>query len=245
LTTPGTGDGSPEVVLTWTPDPPNTTGPTVSNVNVTLPEGGQLGSSSIQVSWSASDDETSANDLVFHIQRRVVTPYGSGNWNNGAIVTDDSIVYRVALWKRFQYRVRARDLAGNWGEWTESYPATFLARRAEKHFTRDANWLKVNVPGAANGKIIRSSVPGAVAEFAFTGNGVTLVTPAGAGLGEVQVCLDPGTASETCKMVNLASFTPSGQRRYVASFAAAWGSHVLRMTVVSGTVDLDGAVFSR
>ena len=69
--------------------------------------------------------------------------------------------------------------------------------------------------------------------------------PAGAGVGSMEVCLDPGTAGKECVTVDMSTLALSGQRRLVAVFnGLPLGLHHLRVTVTSGTIDLDGALIS-
>ncbi|HLB44619.1 MAG TPA: hypothetical protein VJK49_04470, partial [Candidatus Limnocylindrales bacterium] len=72
---------------------------------------------------------------------------------------------------------------------------------------------------------------------------VALVMPTGVGQGTINVCLDPGKATQQCSTINLATFSPTGLRHLVAVFdGLTSGSHVLKVTIVSGTVNLDGAI---
>ena len=90
---------------------------------------------------------------------------------------------------------------------------------------------------------MRSPSAGSFADFAFTGTGVALVMPTGAGQGTISVCLDPGTAGQQCSTINLATFSPTGVRRLVMVFGdLVLGKHAIKVTVVSGTVNLDGAI---
>jgi CSLREA domain-containing protein len=175
--------------------PVDTDAPVVSNVNAMLREGGHIGSVSVIVSWSATDDLTPTNQLVFQIQRRRLRMTGWKAWQDVATVTGQTSIYQVPLWHRYQYRVRATDTAGHTGDWSDAWPITFI-RRDERSFTRDASWTVTPVTGSMRGRVARSSTPGGTASLAFTGNGVALVTPTGSGQGTVQACLNAGTAAE-------------------------------------------------
>ncbi|HYI21144.1 MAG TPA: alpha-amylase family glycosyl hydrolase [Candidatus Limnocylindrales bacterium] len=220
--------------------------PIVDDVAVVLLEGGQVNTAPVLLSWSAADDVSADASLVHQVQFRRLVDGSWGPWKDGGSVSGVEESARILpTWREFQYRVRSRDEAMNWSDWAESNTILSL-RRQERHFTRSAGWTVVSMSGAMKGRVALSSTPGATAQLAFTGNGVAAVMPVSAGQGIVEICVDASTPSATCKTVNLATFTPSGKRRLVAAFTQlSSGSHVLRVTVVSGTVRLDGALFSK
>jgi hypothetical protein len=224
----------------------DTTPPVVGDVSIALTEGGQIHSVPITVSWSASDDVTADADLVHELQIRHKRNGVWTAWSDVALLTGTESSNRViASWRTYQYRVRTQDQATNWSDWAES--ATLRAPLfQETDFTRSTGWKRIFVSNAMGDHLIRSSTPGAWAQLTFTGNGVAAVMPAGSGLGTVEICVDPATVDEQCATVNLATFTPTGARRLVKAFAGLdWGTHVLRVTVVSGLVKLDGAATAR
>lgn len=222
------------------------TDPTTSNVNVTLRQGGQIGSYPVLVSWTASDDTSAAANLSHKVQVR--------RWANGAwrpwstfdsVTGIPAVTGSIPFWRTFQFRVRTRDEAGNWGAWALSNTINGW-RRQERHFSLGDNWTITSTPGAMKGKTAVSSVVGARAQAHFEGNGASVVMPAESGLGTAEVCMDPGALAESCLTVDQGAFSPSGPRRLVATFTGMTpGTHVLRIRVVSGTVKLDGAVFTR
>jgi len=235
--------GSTSLTVKDATPPPDTTPPNVWNVNTILREGGHIGSVSVTVSWSAGDNVTPTDQLVFEIQRRRFRMHGPTAWQAVATVTGETSLYQIPLWHRYQYQVRARDQAGNWSTWAQGPQVTFV-RRDERSFVRDASWTIVQVPGAMRGSVARSSTPGGTASLTFTGNGVALVATTGAGQGTVQVCIDPGTAAQSCRTVDLSTL-PAGTKQLPLVFTLPWATHSMQVSVVSGSVDLDGAVFSR
>jgi hypothetical protein len=202
----------------------------------------RINSVPLHLSWSATDEETAADDLVHQLQRRRLK---NGAWQNIGTFTDAQALTSLPLWRWYQYRVRSQDEAGTWSEWAYSKPVKYF-RRSETNFTRSAGWTRPTMAGAMGGRVARSSTVGATARLKFTGDGVALVMPAGAGQGSIEACIDPGKPAEDCRVIDLAAFTPTGPRRLVVVFAdLALAEHVLRVRVVSGTVNLDGAIFSR
>jgi hypothetical protein len=150
--------------------------------------------------------------------------------------------HELPKWRKFQYRVRSRDEAGNWSAWAESN-SILAIRRQERSFRRHGAWHIEPTAGAMKGKTAVSSTAGSWASLSFGGNGVALVMPTGPGLGTVRACVDAGTSAETCKTVDLAAFAPADTRVLVATFTLLPpGNHTLVVTVVSGTVKLDGAL---
>ena len=234
-----TSAGEPHTVNAPVPDH---TPPVTSNVMVVLHVGGQVDSSPVVVSWTASDNVTPAANLVHDIQIRHRANNVWGQWQAYATVTGSQTMVALPLWRPFEFRVRTRDQAGNLSNWAQSSALTLL-RRDESNFHRSANWTRQAVAGAMRGHVLASSTVGAWARLRFFGDAVAVVMTASSGMGSVNVCLDPGTAGEHCQSVNLGSFSPNGQRRLVAVFTGfAYGKHYLRVTVTSGHVELDGAI---
>lgn len=236
-------------VSTWTFATPtaaaDTTPPYTGYVEVGLLTGGQVNSSTLLVSWSASDDVTPASDLVHKVQVRRLKHGIWGPWFDVASVTGSQLATFRPTWRNYQYRVQTRDQAGNWGAWEES-DHLMVMRRHDRHFRRNGGWTTVPAAGAMGGKVAQSSTIGSWARLRFWGSGVALVMPAGGGLGTIEVCLDAGTAAQRCQNVDLSTFSPSGPRRLVAVFnELTFGLHHLLVRVTGGTVDLDGALVIR
>jgi hypothetical protein len=225
----------------------DTTAPVVGDVHVILRQGGQMNSVPITISWSASDETSADSALVNQLQYR---RYANGTWGAWkplpSVTGAESTNLSLAIWSPFEFRVRTRDEALNWSGWSTSVPFKAI-RRQEKSLTFSSGWAKrVAMSGASKGYVARSSTPGATATIRLYGDGLSPVMPALSGQGTVEVCVDAGTANQLCQTVNLGTFTPRGARRLVATFTdlpEAW--HILRVKVVSGTVNLDGAVLSQ
>ena len=62
--------------------------------------------------------------------------------------------------------------------------------------------------------------------------------------GTLKACIDPGTASQQCRTIDLSAL-PAGLKQLPVVFTLPWGDHTVSVSVVSGSVDLDGAIFSR
>ena len=99
-----------------------------------------------------------------------------------------------------------------------------------------ASWQRTASSAAINDTLRRSSSIGAVASYAFTGRGISLVVPTGPGRAKVAIYID-GVYRKT---VNLrASSTHHRRVVYTASFAAS-GRHRITLKIVSaGKVQVD------
>jgi CSLREA domain-containing protein len=100
--------------------PTDTTPPVVSDVRVSEPDGQHRGRPRVLLSWRASDDRTAVSALVFEIQRRHANGRGDVPWVALATVTGETALDQLPARPRLDYRVRARDEAGNWSDWEQS-----------------------------------------------------------------------------------------------------------------------------
>ncbi len=237
------GDGM--VTIEYT-SPDDVTAPTVNGVAAVLDRFGRVGSASIALFWDGNDDVTAPEDLVFQTQVRRMVGGSWSAWHGKR--TYHGVGHsspEIALWRTFQYRARARDEAGNWSDWVESNTVSaFRRRETQLHLT--GSWSIVAQAGATRHKVARSSTPGDSAWLGFNGDGATFVMPVNSGQGSAEICIDPGTLDEDCFTVDIGALTPTGNKRFVdVQVGLTPGDHVLKLTVVSGTVDLDGAVFTR
>jgi len=221
------------------------TPPSVGDVALGLRLGGKIGSAPIQLTWTATDDISDQSALVSEVQLRRLKGALWTAWKPLKTTSDQFLNGKLPFWRTFEYRVRSQDEAGNWSGWAYSEDVLLL-RRQERHFSFSGSWSRVADSHAMKGYMSVSSSPGDSASLAFEGNAAAAVMPANAALGSAEVCVDPGTGSEQCTTVDLGTFSPSGNKRLVAAFNdLAEGAHTLRVTVVSGTVKLDGAVLSQ
>ena len=185
------------------------------------------------LTWEAGDNLTSTVDLVYAIQYRQLFSGGWGVWRRGASkgFIGQRLTGAQALDKTLQFRVRAVDLAGNVGAWVQTDAVAYLVHQ-EGAFTYSAGWKKHAVSGAWGGRLATSSTPGAQATLSFTGTGVAIVTRAGPGIAEA--CVDPGTLAARCVAFSGGSLAALDE--------LTSGDHVLRISVVSGTINLDAAI---
>jgi len=220
----------------------DTTAPYTGYAEVEQQLGGQVSSGPIEIYWQATDNLIKPQQLHHEWQWRKKVSGVWQAWQAGGSVDELEATFSQPFLKLYQYRIRSVDLAGNWSVWEETDPVKLLAKQ-ETAFTYSASWVRHTMSGAWANYVRTRAKVGAWARLAFTGTGVALVMPTGAGQGTISVCLDPGTAGQQCSTINLATFSPTGVRRLVAVFGdLVLGKHAIKVTVVSGTVNLDGAI---
>jgi hypothetical protein len=220
------------------------TAPTVGDVFVGF-RAGRADNVPLLVEWNAADDQSDDADLFHEIQTRRRLPGGSFTaWSTRTTVTgEEQAPINIAFNRTVQFRVRSTDLAGNTSDWTS--PVSFRAKlRASPTFSRSGPWTKV-VTSSWGGKAHRGQTA-ATAVRGFDGKAVAVVMRAGSGQGTAKVCLDEGTLGETCVTVNLATFTPAGNRQLVVAFGnLVPGPHSISVEVVAGPVLLVGAIIGK
>ncbi len=157
---------SPDLKFVWA----NKTGPSVTKPKIALKAGNSMGSGAATVKWRPRPHQ---RDIArYQLQRKVA----GGAWKSVALPAPK--VWKTNAWikleARSKFRVRARDVKGNWGPW--SYSA---GRRAA-------------VRGPAGTTIAGSIGAAAVVEprkvrVKFYGRSVALVARTGPGMGKVKV----------------------------------------------------------
>jgi hypothetical protein len=219
-------------------NPPTVTAPVQSLVLNT-----QLTSSSsvpVRVGWSGSDDRTSQSNLKFDLNKRT---YQSGAWGAwSSILTNTSLRATTPFLtpgQKAQYEARSKDQAGNASAFKAG--AGFTPKLLqETAATYTGTWATQAQSDASGGSVKTSSQAGATATFAFTSKSAAVVMPERSTLGSVKICLDPGTASESCSTVDLSPASGLGARMIVfARNALSTVQHHVKVTVVSGRADLD------
>jgi hypothetical protein len=101
------------------------------------------------------------------------------------------------------------------------------------------SWNKQTRKGAVGEQVRRSARPGDSFRLPFTGSAVSLVMPSGPGLGVIEVCIDPGTPTAACRIVDLSTLRKSARRVVTNLRDLAPGDHVLQVTARQAPVELD------
>jgi Glycosyl hydrolase catalytic core/Bacterial Ig-like domain len=226
----------------------DTVAPTVTAPGQILFAGNQLGPDTIPVrlSWSGTDNRTTPANLKFDLNRR---SFQSGAWtawssvlNNSSLRTQTSSLIPGT---QYQFQTRSRDQAGNVSAY-KAGPAFTPRLFQETAATYTGTWSTQSQSDASGGSVKSSNQAGATATFAFMGKSVGVVMPLHSKRGSVNICLDPGTTRESCATVDLSPASSLGPRMIIfARNGLALIQHQVKVTVQSGTADLDGLVTIR
>jgi subtilisin family serine protease len=217
-------------------DPPNAFPPTAD------PQpGAVVGGSSLptRVVWPAATDQSPITG--YELQSRV----DGGGWGStiSSSGTTRIVTASQAFGRTYEYRVRARDVAGNWSDWAVGPTYTSDATQdSSLRVTYRGRWTRQANAAAWGGSTRFATAAGATATLAFKGRAVGVVMPVGPTLGSVRVSFD-GVYRST---ISLRSST-AGQRlvKYAIGSATA-GVHTIGIELVgNGRVDLDAFVTLR
>jgi hypothetical protein len=188
------------------------------------------------LTWSARDAGgagVASYDVARSVEGRPFTVIASG-------LTSASLAVSLTPGLAYRYRVRARDRAGNLGEWQAGptlRPA--LVQQGSRALVYRAPWRVVTHAGFSGGTTAATSVEGAAARYTFTGRSVAWVTTRGPDRGAVRIYVD----GEYVATVDTRA--RSSVARFVA-FSRTWsraGTHTIRLVAVGTAsrprVDLD------
>jgi hypothetical protein len=107
------------------------------------------------------------------------------------------------------------------------------------------NWQSTDssfYPAAFGGTTRYATGPGATATLSFKGRSVGVVAPENGALGTVRICVDPGTASESCKTVDENAGAADRVLVFTRNGLDPSKTHELRVTANTGIADLDAIV---
>jgi subtilisin family serine protease len=250
VTVNGTNQGRTKttiVPVTVTNDAPTAFAPTAaptrgSQVGVTAT--GSPTTVSLQVSWPAATDPTSAIG-GYEVERRI----DGGGWQGttATAATVRSVVFSgLALSSTHRFRVRAKDVLGNWSPWVQSidYAFTVVGDRSST-LSYAGTWKRAEVTSATNHVRTTSKQAGATVKTTVTGRALTLVMPRSSVRGKFTVTVDG------VKVATVDTYYSSSQARRVV-WTTAWSTsksrHIsIRVSGTSGrpTVSMDGLIITR
>lgn len=198
---------------------PGTSGPTVPTT----------------ITWSGTD--TGWGIVAYQLQRSV----DGGSWTTVTLPTarTKSITQQLAIGHSVRYRVRAKDAAGNWGSF--DYGPTFTPRIRDDvspSITYSGTWSTPPDATALGGALHASASAGASATTTLIGRDIAWVAARGPGLGTARVYVD-GTLRAT---VSLDAWTELPHQNVFRVHWSSDGSHVIRVVVDSGEVNVDAFV---
>ncbi len=149
--------------------------------------GSTLGRRSTRIGWSAIDPGGTGIDR-YQVQHRT----DGGPWSTVTTTTREAITADLHLGRSYEYRVRPRDLAGNWGAWAqgEAFVPTLVQSTASRATYPEGRWSTRHTSSASGGTTRWTTGVRARASFAFTGHAVAWVSATGPTRGRVRVFID-------------------------------------------------------
>jgi len=136
-------------------------------------------------------------------------------------------------WVSTAWRIKAWDQVGN--ATVSDALATRLVPTQSGDAERSDGWKTVQRATASAGDLLVTKRSWRTVTHAFTGRGVAIVAPKGPGKGRFRVRID----GEVVANVNLSAASGAARRIVFASAALTPGPHSMRVTSLSGTVELD------
>jgi hypothetical protein len=166
-------------------DPPTAGAPVVR-----LARGVTLGRSAIavRVIWPRATDRTS-RIVAYELQRSVDGGAwaAAGTFGAAAVATARTI----AVGHRYQFRLRARDAAGNWSAWATGPVASYGVRQDNDSVMEyRSGWVRHHTTSASGGTTTYGTRAGAMARVRFVGSQIALVAPVARYRGVARIYVD-------------------------------------------------------
>ncbi len=179
----------------------------------------------VQVAWTGSDKGTGIARYQLQVSRDGRRYVSVALPSNKATAIDR----RFRAGSTYQFRVRARDRAGNWSGWV--YGPTVRAslhQETSRSITWSPGWIREAAPGASGGAVRATGAGGSVTVFRFTGRAVAWFARRAPAQGFAQVWVDGVLAST----VSLGASTTQPSRPVWRRNWGSSGSHVVRILVL-------------
>jgi hypothetical protein len=201
----------------------------------------QLGSSTIPIitSWPGATDASGI--AGYELEKRL----DGGSWSDVAATsaTIRSAVASQTVGHRYDYRLRARDGAGNWSDWAGGPTVTgVLVQDRSTATAYRGSWHRSWISWASGGTTAWSSTPGSSARTTFSGRGVAIVGTTGKGHGHAKVYVD-GVYRTTI------SFWAAATHGRMILFSTRWeplGTHTIELRAIGDAkTELDAFVILR
>jgi subtilisin len=219
--------------------------PVASAPAVTLPVGSTFQTTSFlaRARWGAATD---ASNPIWGYQAswRV----NGGTWSSPASLaaTKRTLDRTFTTSAQYDFRVRAKDAAGNWSPWAPMPTAsTGVAQDTSGSIVRSGTWGSTTNSSYSRGTAIYARTAGATLTRTFTGRTIAWVSAVGPTRGSARVYID-GSLFTTVSQYR----ADAGYRKVV--FERSWvssGTHTIRIEVVGTAgrprVDLDALVVIR
>ena len=238
---------APRIAFIWssTPPPPpphgDSTPPTVAVPEVT-PSANQPNPDRVRVTvaWSGTDDKSGV--ASYHLQERVA----GGKWHAVRLgnTTSTSVQVDTRPGVRVQFRVKARDKAGNATDWIQG--VSFVPTVSESDGARLVGSWAISKDGAASGGQTRvTTQKGAKATLTFRGSAVGVMSALGPTMGQARISVD----GVVVDVIDLNSHSPQDRRVIYSRSWSHSGKHTITVEAL-GTggrprVDVDAFVLLR
>jgi alpha-tubulin suppressor-like RCC1 family protein len=192
------------------------------------------------VDWSAGREANGARPR-YQLDLRTLGKKGWGKWKTSVKALSRTGTNRFLKPGTYQYRIRTSPTSGEPGEWVEATPFQLVAlQENDKSIEYQGSWAKQTRKGALGEQVRRSTRPGDSFRVPVTGTGVSLVMTAGPGQGIIDVCVDPGTPTASCRTVDLSTLRKSTRQVVTNLRNLPPGDHILEVSVRQAPVELDG-----
>ena len=178
----------------------------------------------VKLTWSGSD---ASGIAAYELE---TSTNGGGYVRDTTVMTQTLKTYALTIGSRYQFRVRAKDTAGNWSAYQYSQSLT-AGMTDEKIFSPlGGSWARYSWASAFGGTAITSSFAGDWVQLSFTGRDVALVAPTFSTGGRANVYCD-GTYMG---LVDLYASTTSGMNTVFWCRFAQSTAHTMKI-VLEGT----------
>ena len=176
----------------------------------------------LHLSWSASSDPSGIAGYELQYKK------GTGAWTSVSLPspTATAVDFGVKPGKKYAFRLRARDSAGNVGTtWAiTSGVRVNLVQEGSSNIAYVGKFKLSYLRGASGGKVRQTAIGGRIARLTFKGSSIGFVTTMGPKRGIAQVWLD-GTLVDTLDLYSAVLHT----RQIFWSAAPGPGAHVLEI----------------
>jgi bacillolysin len=201
----------------------------------------------VRQTWAAAtDDRALPRNIRYVLQQSV----NGGAWNSLTAWTTRRAgpVQFLVPGTSYQYRVLARDEAGNVGTATGPLFRPAVTQESSSSLTYLGTWQAPLAQSTAYGGFVRPTTSvNATVRMPFTGRNVALVMPRAANLGTARTCLFQGSTTVVCQDLDLSPSGNLGARRIVFTRGGLNPALPYRLDVraTGGRVELDGFVVLR
>jgi len=215
--------------------------PVAAAAVVSTVSGGTLGTTfATRATWPAATD-ASGSVAGYTVQWSV----DGGAWGTATSTgsTARSLTRTMAVGHSYVLRIRARDAAGNVGDWVQGDAfAPRLVQDRSPTLVRTGRWVSYASTAMSGGSSVYARAKDASIARTFTGRSIALVAPRGSNRGRAQIWIDGVQVTS----VGLWARTASYRNIVYARSWTASGQHTIRVVVVGTAnhprVDVDAFI---